>query len=163
MNLIPIMYLSLMIFGGLFLVVLVVSYIASKLKSNKKPYEENYNSSYSERKIPAKVYIMPTNSANERIGKSDFAIEKEKREVQEIKQNKPLKNHYSSRLNTSVSNRPKHNHTHVKNSYSAPRYKVVNYTMDESSDESIPREAYFYKPVLEGLSDRQLFSFYSEK
>lgn len=160
MNLIPIMYLSLMIFGGLFAVVLVVSYIASKLKSNRKPYEENYNSSYSERKMPSKVYLAPIKHSEERTIRADFRAENVSREVQ---QSKPLKNHYSSRLDTNYSSKNKHVHTNAKKTYSAPRYKVVNYTMDESSEESIPKEAYFYKPVLEGLSDRQLFSFYAEK
>ncbi len=163
MNLIPIMYLSLMIFGGLFIVVLVVSYIASKLKSNKKPYEESYNTSYSERKMPIKVYSTSTKSAEERVNKSKIRVENEKREEYQVKQNRHLKHQYSSRLNVTHNNKKNQHHTNLKNSYSVPRYSIVNYTMDENYEPSVPKQAYFYKPVLEGLSDRQLFSFYSEK
>jgi hypothetical protein len=142
MSLIPIVYTSLIIFSGLLAVIIIVSYILSKIKSNNnKPYEavtKHYINSSISKPNYKKAVVLTNNNVNYNYSSDNLFTEPKR---------------------STVINEEKR-HTQDNYGYNK-RYVRVNTNADYFGDDPKAYRSYHRKKEI-NYSDDNLYRYYAE-
>ncbi|MFH0735900.1 MAG: hypothetical protein V1773_14760 [bacterium] len=169
MNLIPIVYSSLLICVGLLAVVLIVSFIASKLKKEDQG-KVKINHHHPKEIKPLYAYANQTQIASKNIGEIKRPIVTNQSAIKKTAKYRVISSSEEKGTNYSPKSYEKNNYYYTTNekrhstanSNSQGRYKRISTTYENSVDYGFNRNSLSISN-LSNFSDNQLLNFYSDK